>query len=315
MTIEARVIADSIYENGPRLTTFQLKYPRFIHAELMTHRVFSRNAASSRAIPIKTMIQRVKDDPAMPVWWGKNQPGMQAKEELSDKPQDVKGWYGLPSPKADAMATWLRGRDRAIETVEELMEIGLHKQISNRPLEPWSHIEVVLTTSRHSNHYGLRDHGEAQPEYQDLAGKMLNAHQASTPEVLTPGEWHLPYIVDADYEWAFENEFGDKVSRTLQKISAARCARVSYLKHDSTKATVDEDLAMFDRLMGGSVKHASPTEHQARVPLSREEYGDEEWHTQNGVLRPELVSNLAGWVQFRKLIPGEHIDEHKGFRG
>ena len=66
--IKAKIIADSINSKRCRLTSWVLEYPRFIHAEIMIHRVFSRNAASSRAIPTEKIIQNIIDDPAMPVW-------------------------------------------------------------------------------------------------------------------------------------------------------------------------------------------------------------------------------------------------------
>jgi len=121
------------------------------------------------------MIQAIKDDPAMPVYWGKNQAGMQAAEELGQTSQLV------------CMGTWLAARDRAIEHVEALLQMNLHKQIANRILEPWMHIEVVVTATNWDNFYALRDHPMAQPEIQALAAKMIDAHNASTPEVLKPG--------------------------------------------------------------------------------------------------------------------------------
>lgn len=285
MTISAKVIADSVYRSGPRLTTMVLRYPRFVHAEFMTHRVFSRNAASSRAIPVKTMIKNIIDDPAMPVYWGKNQAGMQAAEELTGD--------ALESAKLH----WLMARDQAITVAEVLMAGGLHKQIANRILEPWMHIEVVVTATDWDNFYALRDHPMAQPEIQELARKMLEAHNASTPKVLTPGQWHLPYI-DLDQEGMTQIKLRD-----FAEISAAKCARVSYLNHEGKPTTTEEDFALFDRLMGGDVKHASPTEHQAKAPTWQETASDS---------YPK--SNLRGWVQHRKLIEGETIHVYEKLR-
>jgi len=307
VSISARVICDSIYDGGPRLTTFVLRYPRFIHSELMTHRVFSRNAASSRAIPIQKMLQSVVDDPAMPVWWGKNQAGMQAREELSDDDWDIISIPGpvTPSSRQQAKDEWLRARDSAVVHVEALMKTGLHKQIANRILEPWAHIEVVLTGTEWTNFYALRNHPDAQPEFRVLAEMMLAAHNASQPRVLKEGQWHLPFVTADDYARYFPNlKSGESPAPgdwLLLKISAARCARVSYLKHDGASASLEEDRALFDRLMSGDVKHASPTEHQAKVPLG-------------GKIWLEHESNLKGWVQFRKLIAGENITSYEGLR-
>lgn len=290
MTISAKIVADSWYGDVGtihgaylnRLTTFVLKYPRFIHAEFMTHRAFSRNASSSRAIPVKTMIQRVIDEPAMPVHWGKNQAGMQAREELTDDDWEIVSMGAVvPSTRQKAKDEWLAARDEAITHVNKMVALGLHKQIANRILEPWMHIEVVCTATDFANFYALRNHPDAQPEIQLLAQKMLEAHAASVPTRLYPGQWHLPFIPPGDTGF------------TPQRSSAC-CARVSYLKHDGTPATIEEDLALYQRLMGGNPKHASPTEHQARVPVSYQEL-------------ERYPSNLRNWIQFRKLHEAETV--------
>ena len=273
MTISAKVICDSIGDKySARLTTMQLRYPRFIHAEFMTHRVFSRNAASSRAIPAKTFRKNVMTDPAIPIHWGKNKPGMQAREELS------------PVKKFVCRTLWLMLMYGAVFTNWLLEKAGLHKQVANRILEPWMHIEVVVTSTDWANFFALRNHPDAQPEIQELARKMQEAQNTSVPSVLKPDEWHLPYILDEEKRIIPQN--------LLSKVSAARCARVSYLKHDGKKASVPEDLDLFEKLVGGNPKHASPTEHQARLPYA---------------LEAIPLSNLRWWHQFRKMIPGENI--------
>src|SRR4051812_43727861 len=127
---QTRILRDSIAPCGRRLTTWELTYPRFVHAELMTHRMFSRNSASSRAIPTEKLMARVREDPALPVWWGRNQAGMQADGELGDE------------PRAAAQHLWLKARDQMLEMVERLSAVGLHKQITNRLIEPWMFITV-----------------------------------------------------------------------------------------------------------------------------------------------------------------------------
>ena len=154
MTITAKIIADSISPAGARLTTLQLRYPRFIHAEFMTHRMFSRNASSSRAIPVERLIQDVLDDPAMPVFWGKNQPGMQAREDHHALVggEGVSG-YDHFDDSITREAAWLISRGIAIQHAREFAKAGYHKQIVNRLLEPFSHINVVVTATEWENFF------------------------------------------------------------------------------------------------------------------------------------------------------------------
>jgi hypothetical protein len=280
MTITAQIIADSISPAGIRLTTFQLRYPRFIHAELMTHRVFSRNASSSRAIPVKKMIEDLRNDPAMPVYWGSNKPGMQAGAEIDDI--------------ENAKRVWLAARDQAITVVESLvLGFNLHKQIANRLLEPWAHINVVLTATDFQNWWALRRHPDAQPEIKVLADAMFEERLNSTPRLREPGYWHLPYV-RAD-ECLLDLEL-------QKKISVARCARVSYLTHDGRQTSPEEDIQLYDRLVGSHPLHASPAEHQA-TPDTQEAYLDGtprvEW------VKKRLHGNFNGWIQLRKTLPGE----------
>lgn len=280
MTIEAKVIADSIHQLGTRLTTMVLTYPRFVHAELMTHRVFSRNASSSRAIPVEKMLAAVEENPVVPIHWGKNQPGMQARAELSDEHPI---WEGHPclSEKEMARDRWHLARNAAVKHVKELLDIGLHKQIANRLLEPFGHITVVLTATDWTNFYSLRCHPDAEPHMQALAEAMLAAHNASEPQFLEFDEWHLPFVD------------GDEIGRSscadpmfLQKLSVARCARVSYLNHDKTVPNTVKDVELHDRLLASG--HMSPFEHQARADGSGRS------------------GNLWDWTQYRQTLPEEN---------
>jgi len=273
MTITAKIIADSICDT--RLTTMQLRYPRFIHAEFMTHRVFSRNASSSRAVPVKRLIQDVLDDPAMPMHWGKNQKGMQAREEHHVPVYPVIGdphWGAIHHGPKTREETWLMARDLAISTARAFDTAGYHKQIVNRLLEPFSHINVVVSSTEWDNFFKLRCHPDAQPEIRMLAEAMRDALNASTPEHLEEWEWHLPYIID-----------GSEDVELLCKVSAARCARVSYVTRDGHHSTFEEDLELFDRLTANDPMHLSPTEHQAT---------------------PEVLgnTNFVGWMQQRWLL-------------
>lgn len=283
--ISAKIIADSISESGKRLTTLQLTYPRFIHAEFMTHRVFSRNASSSRAIPVRKMIEMVRNEPAMPIHWGLNQPGMQAERELSDRDQD------------SAHMLWLDAANAAADIAEKMMALGLHKQVANRILEPFQHIHVVVTATEFTNFYALRAHPDAQPEIHELALQMLDALAGSEPTPLLPGEWHLPYVTDDERNDQFFKLPDNR--DLLRKISAARCCRVSYLKHDGTAASIADDLELCDKLAGAVPIHASPFEHQATPDLYSKEAkfgGSDSWGA------PYLHGNFVGWIQHRKLI-------------
>ena len=242
MAVTATVIADSIADGCPRLTTLQLRYPRFIHAEVMTHRVFSRNASSSRAIPIERMIQDVIDDPAMPVHWGKNQPGMQAREELESGEDQ-----------------WLDASYHAIQSAKRMSREGYHKQIVNRILEPFQHINVLVTATEWDNFFALRDHPDAQPEIQELARAMREAMAGSEPFRLTVEE-HMPYV-SIDEQHMCMND-GD--TEKLRRISAARCASVSYKTVDGKPMSVEKALDIFNKLAGSDPIHASPFEHIAR---------------------------------------------------
>jgi thymidylate synthase ThyX len=267
MTYEAKIVADSISILGPRITTMQLTYPRYIHAELMTHRVFSRNASSSRAIPTTKLIENSLRDMVYPIEWGKNQAGMQAKAELLSEAEQREAAY-----------IWESMANFCAEGVRRLSEIGLHKQWANRPLEWFGNITTLVTTTTWENWDELRDHEMAQPEIHNLARLMKIERAFSEPKVLDPGEWHLPYILD--------EERSHLTVDTLLKISTARCARVSYLTQEGISPTISKDLELYDRLVGSVPLHASPCEHQA-TPA-----GD-----------PTASSgNFCGWVQHRKLL-------------
>lgn len=308
MTISAKIIADSISDDGVRIATMQLRYPRFVHAEFMTHRVFSRNASSSRAIPVERLIQDIIDDTAMPIHWGKNQPGMQAKPE-SEPVTKVwhDGGYCMPGywDEFDCNKKWSEARNNAIAMARAFNEAGYHKQIVNRLLEPFSHINVVVTATEWANFFGLRRHPDAQPEIRELADKMFDAMQASTPRLLEPGYWHLPYITADDWEWwkaemckrGLSGATYEALKSDIIKVSVARCARVSYLTHDGKKPDIYDDLKLYDRLVGAAPLHASPAEHQATPDI----------YLNMGWMERHLHGNFVGWVQYRKTLPNENI--------
>lgn len=272
--IEAKIIADSVSPDGKRITTLQVKFHRFILPEFNTHRVFSRNFSSSRAIPTKKLLEQVRNDPATPVHWGANQPGMQAERELEG--DELK----------NAKFAWTRAAESAALMAETMSDLGAHKQIVNRIIEPYLWANGIVTSTEWDNWFELRAHPDAQPEIHELALRMQDAMAASTPRKLQIGEWHLPYITEEEMNDPFYQIEANKLSNMLAKISAARCCRVSYLKHDGSKANKDEDLALFMRLAGAEPLHASPLEHQATPSTYNEKH---------------LWGNFFGWTQYRKV--------------
>ena len=295
MAYAAKIITDSVSEAGDRLTTMEVTFPRMVLAEFNTHRVFSRNSASSRAIPVEKQLQRIMDDPFIPVWWGRNQSGMQADHEL--------GGYDLEQARAE----WLVARDSAVNHVQRLLELGLHKQITNRLLEPFMWHTVIVTATEWSNFFALRANPMAQPEIRVIAEMMRDVYGESEPVLVKGGEWHLPLIQPEERDGVFE------FSEEARKISAARCARVSYLTHDGSR-DLDADLKLYDRLADAG--HMSPFEHVAtpdKRPFvyvqenSLVEYGDGYMESSDRVkyLLAHDTGNFRGWKQLRKFLPNE----------
>lgn len=267
----AKILADSLNTyNNSRLTTFEITYPRFVHSEFLTHRMISRNSASSRAIPVAKMLQKIKDDPVIPVWWGKAQSGMQANEEISTSDQ----YY--------AKQSWLYLRTQAVEAAEQLAILGLHKQIVNRLVEPWMWITVIASATDWNHFFNLRVHPDAQPEIQKIAYMMLDLYNTNKPVEKQVGEWHLPLIFEEDRFY----------SGCIELVSAGRCARVSYLTHDGKRDWgADEELA--NKLGKNNPPHASPLEHPA-IALQVDDY----------------IGNFYGWKQLRKFVENEYTNDH-----
>lgn len=276
--ITVLVVKDSIC-NGVRITTFELEYPRFIHAEFMTHRMISKNCASSRAIPVETMHRHIMDNTAMPVFWGRNQAGMQAAEELDANEIER------------ARTSWLNGRDMAIQTARILLAKGLHKQISNRVTEAFQMMKTVATATEWQNLLYLRDHPDAQPEFRELAKLIKQALDESIPYKLKPGGWHMPYVNDSMH------------LEDALKVSTSCCAQVSYRKSDDS---LEKAMAIYDRLVSGEgPMHASPLEHQAMAMDNS--FPENVWDAGVTHIRKDKTkwsANFKGWIQHRQLIEG-----------
>lgn len=319
--INAKVIQDSVNPDGVRITTFELEYHRYIHAEFMTHRLFSRNAASSRAIPVQKALERMEEYFAMPTHWGKNQPGMKAREEHTDsvffalsEDQGLPEEYKIELTREQA---WCAQKHQASHAAKSFSDAGYHKQIVNRLTEPFSTIKVICTATEYDNFFWLRDHEDAQPEIRILAKRMKEAYNESTPFFLKENEWHLPYIDrvrDQNGSLIYYSEL-DGVALSLEdakKVSASCCAQVSYRKNDTS---IEKATMIYDALVAQEPPHFSPFEHQAMVP---------EWDTFDigfdgkpllfdmpaGITHMDRAGNMwsgnfRGWVQNRQLIMEE----------
>lgn len=308
--IRATIIADSLSaHSGQRITTFELEYHRYIHAELMTHRLFSRNSASSRAIPINKMLAHIEENTATPIHWGLNQSGMQAKAEQADP--DI------------ATEVWMRARDRAIESARELAELGLHKQIVNRVLEPFQVMKVIVTATSFDNFFNLRCHSDAQPEIRHLAELMLKAMQESTPETLHNREWHTPYVHHERDDkgvlsyYVYETDTTGSETDGYQykqylseedaiKVSCSCAAQVSYRTNDTS---IEKAISIYDKLVNSTPVHASAFEHCA-TPIDIET-------TSEGITHFDIndvphSGNFANWVQYRQLVPNHDCKEFLG---
>jgi hypothetical protein len=330
--INARLIlASKNAATGDILYTWVLTYPYIIHGEVMTHRALSRNGASSRAVPMKRMRRMVLDDPFVPTSIGKNQKGMQAGDEQS-------AWR-----RALAIFAWKTLRYPAVFGNWVFEKLGIHKQLGNRFLMPWMWMEMLVSMTDVNNLMWLRDHKDAEPHFQILAGKMREEIESTrntfeafklwdrvrlhtpnygpTLQILQPGEWHLPFVDDEDWHVARTLRFNGargslvQITEIIKKISAARCARVSYyLPESGERSDLKRDLELFDRLavrknepareyrtgisntlryatperIDTNPRHLSPLEHQAMATRDS-----------------SYIGNFRGWLQFRKQIPGE----------
>lgn len=276
MGYACKIIKDSISPAEKRITTIQGTLPRCMLAELNTHRAFSRNSASSRAIPVEKIIERVMTDPFIPVYWGKNQKGMQASEELTPDEQKL------------AVIEWLRHRTDTVNTVKRLVgirdvswldehdqyqshKLDVHKQIANRLLEPFLYHTVIITATEWDNFFEQRCHPDAQPEIRVFAEMIKAALNDSVPTPIDFNQWHLPYLQDDEVNLSIDQK---------KKICVARTARVSYLTQEGLRS-LQADLGLYGRLTTGN--HWSPFEHIATPAY-------------NG----EFTANFRGWRQFRR---------------
>lgn len=267
MTTSAAVRADSVDPDGVRITTLELSMPRFLLAQFNTHRAFSRNAQSSRAVPVEKLIASVEADPFVPAAFGKNQRGMSSLDLLTGDDED-RAYYH-----------WNEAKKAAVDRARSLAELGVHKQLANRLLEPFSHVKVLVTATDWDNFFKLRLHHAAQPEMQELALRMKEAMGGSSPAALVVGRWHVP--------------FGERMHpglglRDRLRVATARCARLSYASHDG-EFSPERDFALHDDLLADG--HHSPFEHCARCQGDARRY-----------------ANFGSWASYRWLLENDQVD-------
>ena len=275
--ISAEIIADSLGGNGCRLTTFVLKFPRIVLAEFNTHRMISKNSASSRAIPFKKMLEMVQENPFMPLGFQADHKGMQGTVYLEGEELE------------NAKTNWLLSRDAAVIHATRLNDMGVTKQLCNRLLEPFLYHTVIATGTDWENFFALRAHPAAEIHIADLAHKMLDAYNASNPKVLGYGEWHIPFgdrFDDSRLVGSTVDSGWDELEGLKVKIATARCARVSYMNFEG-KDDYQADLKLHDIL--ATQGHWSPFEHCAEYKAYDGYYG-----------------NFKGFLQYRKVFDREN---------
>jgi len=286
-----KMIESSVSPEGIRVDTIHARYWRAIHSELMTHKAFGRNARSSRAVPSHVLL---KEEMFIPQF-GLNQPGMQSEIAAPPELQAkwAREWEDLAGITRDYVRRW--------------SEEKMHKQHANRPLEWFGWIDVLITSVYWENFYALRISDYAQPEFDELARMIKAERDNTTPKLLHPGEWHLPYINDYEREhWGVNS---------LLMLSTARCARLSYEPFEGGKFDINKEFERYEKLVVSQPVHASPAEHQCTpdIWIPNENPGENSF-TEGFWDQPHLHGNLLGWVQHRKTIPNEAIMEYSEYR-
>lgn len=285
MSISASIIADSINPKGLRLTSFIVRFPRMVLAELNTHRALSKNSASSRAIPFKKMLEMVQNDPFIPIRFQKDHSGMQGVEYFEGEEHE------------QCVRDWLAARDAAVAAATSF-KLPVTKQLRNRILEAYMWHTVIVTATDYENFFALRVHPDAEIHIAELARQMLEAYNESEPKSLKPGEWHIPFGDKIDDQRliaaigqlpASTGRFEKDMVIFKQKIAIARCARLSYQNYEG-KDDYTADIKLCDRLFGAVPRHLSPTEHVAQCLDSE-----------------ERVGNFRGWKQYRHTFPDENL--------
>lgn len=310
--ISAKIILDSVSAvTGSRLTTMEITYPRFILAEFNTHRMFSRNSASSRAIPFVKMQGNLT---AVPVRFGQANKGMQDKGENFDAKIVIEEWNYVLDKKVEKMYSqteiWNNSLEDAKRWSQAFYNAGYHKQVYNRLTEPFQMMKTVVSATEWSNFFWLRDDEAADPSIAELARCMKQAYEQSEPQVLQAGQWHLPYVEtqtatngEKIYIIEFPEDAGDPVCVSLEDAIKVSCARACAVSFRKTDYDLNKSKEVFERLVGDERKHSSAMEHAACAmssDVSFETEGVTSLHKTLGW----MSGNLSGFIQYRQLING-----------
>ena len=334
--ITAQIVADSKNEFGDRITTFVVTFPRIILAEFNTHRMFSRNSASSRAIPFEKMVKSVEENPFVPIAWQKDHKGMQGSEYFE-------GWRAKVLELA-----WIGASKAAVWSAKKLNKLGLTKQLCNRILEPFMYHTVICTATEWENFFHLRcpryvmrymsneriihedvyrskkdfikgeeltytgdinwlaqNKGQAEIHIMALSELMWDAYNESTPKQLKAGEWHIPFGDNINLPPTIPIDEGltldEGVARRKIKIAVARCARISYTVVGEERINnIDNDIKLHDILLTNG--HLSPTEHIG-MAMDENDYENSSYNADDGAEGSKGWSgNFKGFVQYRKLV-------------
>lgn len=300
MAFDAKIILDSVTPAGARLTTFQITIPRIVLAELNTHKMVSKNSASSRAIPVKKRIAQVLADPFVPKAFARNTRGMQPAANALEGEDHER-----------ALRIWLNAIEAMTEGAQQLADVEVHKQLANRLIEFCSYWTVVATATEWSNAFALRDHPHAQDEIRDPMHLAKELYDKSEPVLVPSGEWHLPYVIGYDVgapDDGLTRKFvGGKAQwypYELVQMSVGRCAAVSYLNQENQLDPAGDIRRTVERLIPSG--HMSPTEHVAQS-LTRDEWVEYAEEAATKWIEDRIpVGNLWGWKQYRKTIENEH---------
>lgn len=294
--IYAKIIEDSVNATTmDRVTTFEVQCHRFVLAEFNTHCVFARNSASSRAIPVRKTLAKITDFPAFPVELPAELKGMQGGHPLEGNAL-VRAQDFIEQQHGDT----LRNVELYLKSFPN--EDKLHKSVLNRYLEPFMWHKIIVTATSYENFFFQRDHRMAMPEIRVLAELMHAAYHDSTPQPLTRGQWHLPYISEVE-----RTMYG---TYDLREISTARVARVSVNNQDGVRSTSD-DKDLYHRLTGQDVSdpmHASPLEHICTPDSSNVAMVDIKDPDYPGTIlstrRVPKLGKFVGFQQWRHVVEG-----------
>lgn len=266
--ISATILADSVSPRGIRLVTLEVNVPMVMQPQILRHRDFSFSVQSTRAVPTPVQVARVRENPFVPMRWGRVEKGMVASDVLNEVEESL------------ARETWLLDMDRACRSAENLNEIGVHQEVAARVLMPYAWCRMIISSTQWDNFEGLRTYDPTvQGETEATGRAMIAALAGSDPKPLEPGQWHLPLVTEEE-----EEEWGNE-SPKARLVSAGRCARVSFLQHDGTR-NPDRDFTLGRGLANKA--HWSALEHQA-TPLVVE----------------GRCGNFRDWKQQRKFYPYE----------